>query len=64
MSYLIMIFLPILVILIMFAINLAIDNGIISVGTCECGGKYRYFFYDTKWGKNIYKCDKCEKKIM
>lgn len=38
--------------------------GIIPLGTCECGGKFRYFFHDSKWGKNVYLCDKCKKTIM
>ena len=56
--------LPLLVIIVMFLITIGIDNGIIPVGTCECGGKFRFFFHDTKWGKDVYLCDKCKNRIM
>lgn len=61
---LIVILLPIVMIIIMFVITIGIDNGKIPVGTCKCGGKYRFFFHDTKWGKNVYICDKCKERVM
>jgi hypothetical protein len=57
-------FLILIIIILLFFITLGIDNGYIAVGTCKCGGKYRYFFHDSKWGKNVYICDKCKKRIM
>jgi len=59
-----LIFVPLIIIAVIAFITFGINNGKIAVGTCECGGKYKYLFYDGKWDKNVYKCDKCKKTIM
>jgi hypothetical protein len=59
-----LIFVPIILLLTIAFITFGVQQGKIPLGDCGCGGKYRFYIFDAKWNKNVYKCDKCKKTKM